>query len=65
MNEQTVSENEPNNNFEISDEDIMRQKEAMRLFYESLMRGKHSKQKQSKGCFGGSRKPRYKAQSRN
>lgn len=60
MNDQTVSENEPNNEF-----DIMRQKEMMQLLYESMLRGKHSKQQKTKGAFGSSRKPRYKPQSRN
>jgi len=58
MNNETVSEIEANNEFQdyiLTDEQIMAQKEMMRALYESMRRGKHYNQRGTKGAFGSSK----------
>jgi hypothetical protein len=62
MNEQTVSEIDANNELVLTDEQIMAQKEMMRALYEALKRGKHYKQRGTKGAFG-SAKNKYRPQT--
>jgi hypothetical protein len=65
MNNETVSEIAPNNEFQdyiLTDEQIMAQKEMMRALYESMWRGKHYAQRGTKGAFG-SAKNKYKPQT--
>jgi hypothetical protein len=65
MNNETVSEIEANNEFQdyiLTDEQIMAQKEMMRALYESMRRGKHYAQRRTKGAFG-SAKNKYKPQT--
>jgi len=48
--------------YTFTDEQIMMQKEAMRALYESMQRGKHSRQRGTKGAFGAA-KNKYNAQT--
>ena len=74
MNNETVSEIEANKEcdnltrleqlaeeYTLTDEQIMMQKEAMLALYESMQRGKHSRQRGTKGAFGAA-KNKYNAQ---
>lgn len=65
MNNETVSEIEANNeilNDLLTEEQIMAQKEMMRVLYEAMQRGKHYNQRGTKGAFG-SAKNKYKPQT--
>lgn len=48
--------------YTLTDEQIMMQKEMMSALYESMRRGKHSRQRSGNGAFG-SAKNKYKAQT--
>lgn len=75
MNNETVNETEANkecdnltqmeqlaDEYTLTDEQIMMQKEMMSALYESMRRGKHSRQRSGNGAFG-SAKNKYKAQT--
>jgi hypothetical protein len=65
MNNETVSEIEATNEFQdyvLTDEQIMKQKEMMQLLHEAMKRGKHYAQRGTKGAFGSS-KNKYKPQT--
>jgi hypothetical protein len=65
MNNETVSEIEANNEFQdyvLTNEQIMAQKEIMQLLHEAMKRGKHYNQRGTKGAFGSS-KNKYKPQT--
>lgn len=75
MQNETVNETEANKEcdklsqveqlaaeYTLTDEQIMMQKEMMQAIYEAMKRGKHSKQRGTKGAFG-SAKNKYAPQT--